>query len=1010
MLSSLAVAVFFLLQGTGPDGGEASPLRLGTRMPGVVSEEDAEVHTPKLDAEYVQAPTRGRRHVLEVESAGTYTIELHSFFFDAYLVLRTEDGSLVVEDDDGYFETQSRLAAHLEPGQTYHVFACALHGQVGDYSIELKQGPPPDLPPAYVTRIKLEYDKERLQLFEARYGSDHPNTAFALLELGGRTHATADYAEAIRLVKRAVAIYEFHPESVEQLIRAFSTLGVLYMETGDLARARMNAERAVEMAEEQWGSATGPIYLNFGEILHSLGDLESAELYLQAALEVFELQQGPGSVSAGIALNGLGAVALERADYGAAIEAFERNAEIWERKLGPNHPGLAIGLNNLAVALRNAGKFEAARIHTDRALEIMAHNGVEDHPAISSILSNDAELAINRGDSETAAEILRRAADYAARFHGLAHESTVLVQNQLAMVLFNLGEGGEAWDIVASAQAEVQKNRERTLLSLTEAERFQYLDTLGNRLQLTLSIESQVPAEESQVVSYESVLGWKGIVGRTLCENRTRLRGERSADMDARISELRACQKELAGLSLETAMQDPRGQAARLNALRAQRHRLERELLDELETDRRLASLGWRELRDALPEGSAALDFLFHSTYLPAEPGSDERGAWQPRGLTAWITRTNTEHPRRVDLGSSDALSGAVQRFLAALEEGADLEGAGGELRGLLWSPLAPHLEGVERVFVSPDGVLGALPFETLPLDGGRFAVEEFSFVYLQEFSTLAEGRPAPSPRWPSMLVLGGVEYSALPPSEAAAVKATAPLQRALGSSWEALPHSLREASALLEQHERARPEGSSRALTAEEATEAALEREMPRHAIVHLATHGYFNPEGLPSLWSELGFEHQQPVSEELAAAASAVEAHHPGLLSGLVLAGANVGSDSADDGYLTAEEIGWLDLSDVELVVLSGCDTGLGRPRSGEGLLGLRRAFLMAGASTVVSSLWSVGDESAALLMEEFYGNLLEKGMGRHEALRAAQLELLDLNHPPSTWGAFVLNGEWR
>ena len=89
--------------------------------------------------------------------------------------------------------------------------------------------------------------------------------------------------------------------------------------------------------------------------------------------------------------------------------------------------------------------------------------------------------------------------------------------------------------------------------------------------------------------------------------------------------------------------------------------------------------------------------------------------------------------------------------------------------------------------------------------------------------------------------------------------------------------------------------------------------------------------------------------------------------------------------------------------------------RAKSGEGLIGLRRAFRTAGAKTVISSLWSVKDESTAELMRDFYKNLWLKGMGRLEALRSAQLAMLNKNRMehgdplPSTWGAFVLSGEW-
>ena len=101
----------------------------------------------------------------------------------------------------------------------------------------------------------------------------------------------------------------------------------------------------------------------------------------------------------------------------------------------------------------------------------------------------------------------------------------------------------------------------------------------------------------------------------------------------------------------------------------------------------------------------------------------------------------------------------------------------------------------------------------------------------------------------------------------------------------------------------------------------------------------------------------------------------------------------------------------------MLSACDTGLGRAQSGEGLLGLRRAVLESGARTVISSLWSVPDQQTSELMDRFYRNLWEKGLGAHAALRAAQLETIADNRArydgdarPVTWGAFVLDGDWR
>jgi hypothetical protein len=235
--------------------------------------------------------------------------------------------------------------------------------------------------------------------------------------------------------------------------------------------------------------------------------------------------------------------------------------------------------------------------------------------------------------------------------------------------------------------------------------------------------------------------------------------------------------------------------------------------------------------------------------------------------------------------------------------------------------------------------------------------------------------------------------------------------------------------------------------LTRERATEGALKSaRSPR--VLHLATHGFFLPdqvvegERVASLldaqpWMEeailqarravcsqaiqaqfmaslaLAFVRPQeiPMLEDTdqervrlrrvtggASHLVELEWENPLLRSGLALAAANRalvggGPDAGEDGLLTAEEVAGLELSGTELVVLSACDTGLGEIRTGEGVFGLRRAFFMAGARTLVLSLWKVSDVATTILMERFYENLTARGLGRSAALREAQRALRDI-----------------
>jgi CHAT domain-containing protein len=145
-----------------------------------------------------------------------------------------------------------------------------------------------------------------------------------------------------------------------------------------------------------------------------------------------------------------------------------------------------------------------------------------------------------------------------------------------------------------------------------------------------------------------------------------------------------------------------------------------------------------------------------------------------------------------------------------------------------------------------------------------------------------------------------------------------------------------------------------------------------------------------------------------------------NPLLLSGLVLAGANRrddpgNADGIEDGILTAEEVASLNLSGLEWAVLSACETGVGEIRAGEGVLGLRRAFEIAGAGTLIMSLWSVEDAAARQWMQSLY-RAHASGLGTAESVRSAGLELLAAakrsagGTHPYFWGSFVAAGDWR
>ena len=237
------------------------------------------------------------------------------------------------------------------------------------------------------------------------------------------------------------------------------------------------------------------------------------------------------------------------------------------------------------------------------------------------------------------------------------------------------------------------------------------------------------------------------------------------------------------------------------------------------------------------------------------------------------------------------------------------------------------------------------------------------------------------------------------------------------------LPGTESEVNDLRQQFEDTFPDAPQPVLLRKDkATKEAVVAAAPSHRFLHLATHGFFADESEQSI---LLAEQRAALERGDLRLLAGVAGRHPGLLSGLVFAGVNRSDRRPEETILTALEAADLELGGVELVVLSACDTGRGQVAGGEGVLGLQRAFQLAGARSVVASLWRVPDEETHQLMREFYRRVWsERPVSRVEALRQAQLWMLEnwkprggLERPapqgpppPYFWAAFVLSGDWR
>jgi CHAT domain-containing protein len=496
-----------------------------------------------------------------------------------------------------------------------------------------------------------------------------------------------------------------------------------------------------------------------------------------------------------------------------------------------------------------------------------------------------------------------------------------------------------------------------------------------------LSVTRHLPGEEA--ATYAAVWHSKGTVARVLQRRRRALAGEDLPE----ARELRQTRQALARLLLEPPDTRPR-QAERARALALRKEQLEKKLAARLPAQKVRPEAARRspaELQKRLPPGVVFIDLV---RYVWIEWDPKHPGQQHARGVPSYVAFVLAagQPLRRVELGEAAPLDKAVADWRRALTDGRPGGEAVAVLGRTLWGPLAKALPtGTHTALLSPDAHLTAVPWAALPgTRPGTVLLEDHAVAVVPNGPFLLEALEAAPAEGGILLAVGGVEYGKPRPAPEAEAKADVPTP---GLSWPALPATARE----LEQVVGLAGERPVLSLKGTKAGAPQLLTDLPKARWAHLATHGFFADKKFRSLLRlDEGNYWQEGSGERVG-----VGARNPLVLSGLVVAGANLPADAnPDGGIVTAEAIASLDLDRLELAVLSACDTGLGEVAGGEGVFGLQRAFHLAGARNVVASLWKVEDEATAALMGLFYHHLWREKRPPLEALRQAQLTLY--RHP--------------
>jgi CHAT domain-containing protein len=614
------------------------------------------------------------------------------------------------------------------------------------------------------------------------------------------------------------------------------------------------------------------------------------------------------------------------------------------------------------------------------------------HPAVASTLSGLATLSDRNGDIIESEHLLQRALALQEQVLGSSHPDVAHSLEQLAAIAQRQSDSTRAILHLTRAYDIRERHFERNLPLGSDRQRAGYLTLFEDDIDQAISLHAHAPASPGAIdLAVTTLLRRKGRALDAASDSVAMLRRHAPADHYALFDRLAAARAQLAAVTL-------RGPgAASPTAYRANLQRLE-DAADRLEAELSAASARFRA--ESRPITRAAVQGA-----IPAEAALVEYGLYEPRdpatGQTllpryvAYVLAPGNAAPQWADLGEAAAIDAAVGAWRQALRDARrrDVGALARAVDRLVMQPVRDRLGSATHLLISPDGQLNLIPFAALVDERNRYLVEHATITYLTSGRDLLRlQEPRASRNRPVVVAAPAFGEPAVIRSDAFSGARVDPSKVFFGP----LPGASDEVRALRQ----LLPDAAF--LTGQDATEAVL-RHLAGPRVLHIATHGFFLDGNVGSTTAS-----PQLAGTRLGRWAASVD--NPLLRSGLALVGANAGINDDDDGILTALEAASLDLWGTRLVVLSACDTGVGEVKNGQGVYGLRRALVLAGAESQLMSLWPVSDRSTRELMVSYYRQIAAEA-GRGDALRRAQLALVRTPRfaHPYYWASFIQSGAW-
>lgn len=656
-----------------------------------------------------------------------------------------------------------------------------------------------------------------------------------------------------------------------------------------------------------------------------------------------------------------------------AENTFLEIKKVFDNRMQTKNLEYASLLDQMAILYVQMGKKDEVESYLKNAADIYEKKVGDDNPYYAKAIADLGNFYRQEGRYSEAEPLITKALSIREQTLGLNHPDYARSIEDLAILYWKTGRWQEAYDKYKTVMDMTINFINNYFPPMSEAEKTKYWDITAPRFQrfYNFAIDGMSWNKKLAEDMYDYQAATKALLLNTTNKVRKAILGSGDANL-IRDYGVWINQKEALARYYSFSQEDLKTQHINLDSMEQATNNMERSLSERstvFSTGYSTQKVDSRKITDLLTDQEAVVEVI-------RVRGFDQNFNDEVRYI-ALVLKKGQDIPNLIALNDGVMLE---SRYLKYYRNAIQQQLEDDYSYDQFWAPIDPAVKGKKTIYFSPDGVFNQININTLKPKDGNPLVSTYNIVMLGNSKDLIDIKNRkPVVMNKNAVLIGFPDYGT---TEVAALPGT---KTEIDGVSKILKTAGYNVTTYLQK----------------DASEKNV-KNLRSPELVHIATHGYFLKDVEENNGSAFG------VNAERAGA-------NPLLRSGLILAGAaeaitGEGApnlESNDNGVLTAYEAMDLDLEGTELVILSACETGLGDVKSGEGVYGLQRAFLVAGAKALIMSLWKVDDQATQLLMTSFYTNWI-KLHDKEKAFKQAQLDLMAKYSQPYYWGAFVMMGE--